>query len=74
MEHKAAKEAYPNVDDFRLSKLKTERGWRILMLGIAIEVLTASGLELKAVVEKMQTKANIENLEPRRLNLQRCAS
>ena len=41
MEKKAGKKEYLNVDDFRSQKLKAERGWQILMVGIGLEIVTA---------------------------------
>jgi hypothetical protein len=55
LEKKYEKEAYTNVDDFRFCKSKRERGWKILMLGISLEIVIGfahaleDGIEIKRI-------------------------
>jgi hypothetical protein len=44
IEHKADKDKFSNVDDFRSSKLKKNRGWKMLMWGIQGKTMAKSGV------------------------------
>ena len=46
MEKKADKKRYLDIDDFRSSKSKAERGWKVLMIGIAVEIVVAVAFAL----------------------------
>jgi len=69
MEKKAGKKEYLNVDDFRSQKLKAERGWQILMLGIGLEIVTAFALTVRGELEMKQTRTNVANIDPRNANI-----
>jgi hypothetical protein len=58
IENKADKDEYLDVDDFRLSKLKKRRGWKMLMLGIALETVVAGVFAAKEGWEIRQINAN----------------
>jgi hypothetical protein len=69
IEHKADKDEFSDVNDFRLSKLRKNRGWKMLMWGIAIETLVAGVFAAKDgwEVEKIRrneakTEAAVTNL------------
>lgn len=59
MESKADKEEYLNVDDFRSSKLKRIRGWKLLMWGIMVETAVAGVFAARDGWEIRQTNAKI---------------
>ena|ERR1043166_6023634 len=43
-EKKFTKVWYSSIEDFRSSQLKAHKGWKLLMWGIAIEILVAGGI------------------------------
>jgi hypothetical protein len=57
IENKADKDEFLDVDDFRSSKLKKKRGWKMLMWGIALETLVAGVFAAKDGWEIRQTNA-----------------
>jgi hypothetical protein len=63
-EKKAHKEAYLNVNDLRASKRREERGWNILMFGIAIEILVAFVFAAKDGWEIRQINKEIVKIDP----------
>jgi len=58
IEHKADKDKFSTADDFRSSKLKKNRGWKMLMWGIAIETVVAGVFAAKDGWEIRQASAN----------------
>jgi hypothetical protein len=65
-EKKADKKEYLDVNDFRSQKLKSERGWRILMIGIGIEIVTGAAITGYSVWENVQTATQIEKNDPQK--------
>ena len=53
LEKAAEKKEYPGafVDEVKSRKLKAERGWRILMVGIVVEVVAAFGISVISGLE-----------------------
>src|SRR3989442_502968 len=67
IEKKHSKERYLSAHDFRSSKLKAERGWKLLMIGIFIEIVVAGVFAAKDGWEIRQIKENESKNNP--LNL-----
>jgi hypothetical protein len=64
IEKKADKEVFLNVDDFRSSKLKSKRGWNMLMLGIVVETAVAGVFAARDGWEIRQIKINEAKNDP----------
>ena len=67
LEKAAEKKEYPGafVDEVKSRKLKAERGWRILMVGIVVEVVAAFGISVISGLEiaDLSDKSAAANLE-----------
>lgn len=64
IEKKADKKWYPNVDDFRSFKREAERGWKILMIGIIVEIVVGVWFAVRDGWEIRQINANAVKSEP----------
>lgn len=64
LEKKAVKDDYASIIEYRASKQKAERGWRILMLGIAIEIIVGVVLAARDAWEFKQLEAAIAKNDP----------
>jgi hypothetical protein len=64
IEKKADKTGFLNVEDFRSSKLKSKRGWNILMWGIAIETAVAGVFAARDGWEIRQTRIDAAKNNP----------
>src|SRR5208283_1297949 len=64
IENKADKDEFFDVDDFRSSKLKKKRGWKMLMWGIALETLVAGVFAARDGWEIRQIKMNEAKNDP----------
>src|ERR1043166_6570802 len=69
VEKKAVKESYRNVEEFRSSKVKAERGWKILMWGVGLEIFIAMGLAAKDGWDIRQVNKAITRIDPLTLPL-----
>jgi len=69
IEKKADKEEYLDVDDFRSSKLKSKRGWKMLMWGIFVETAVAGIFAAKDGWEIRQIEINAAKNDPRNQNI-----
>jgi hypothetical protein len=69
IEKMADKKWYRDVHEFRRSKLKSEIGWWILMVGIAVEIGTAGRLAVKEELEIWQANNSAWKNDPRKLPL-----
>jgi hypothetical protein len=64
MEKGAEKGWFLNVNDLRRRRLKAKWGWRVLMLGIFVEIGTGAALTWHDVAENMQTAKQIAKNDP----------
>ncbi len=64
MEKRFDKESYRDVVDFRACKSKRKLGWRLLMMGIAVEIVLGFGHALKDAQEIRQIKISQANNDP----------
>jgi hypothetical protein len=64
MEKSGEKSLYRDVTDMRRRKSKARWGWRILIAGIGIEILTAAGFSGYDVWERRQAASRIESIDP----------
>jgi hypothetical protein len=64
MEKGAEKGWFLNVNDLRKRRLKAKWGWRVLMLGIFVEIGTGAALTWHDVAENMQTAKQIAKNDP----------
>jgi hypothetical protein len=65
----ADREIFPNIEDFRRSKNMREAGWRILMVGIGFEIITAFASTWRGEAEIRQTRINEAKIDPRNANI-----
>lgn len=64
LEKRAVKDRYSDVTDFRESKQKAEFGWKVLMVGIAIEIIVGFAFAAKDGWEIRQIETRIARNDP----------
>jgi hypothetical protein len=68
MERGIEKHWFSNIKDLKRQRCKESLGWKILMVGILIEIGIGFAIAVKDEIENIKTKIEQAKLEPRRLN------
>src|SRR6185436_364428 len=65
MEGPPDENSFRNIDEFRRHKIRSNLGWRVLLVGIFIEVLVAVGIAIKDGWEIHQINKKTAKNDPR---------